>query len=250
MHNIFKHTFVTLILLISSFVSNANQLTFVAEDLPPFHFLGADKKPQGALVEVIKALMEKTKLSASIKLMPFAHSYDLALNQPNIFMFSLMKSADRNALFQWVGQSYKSKAFLVGLRSRSDININNLEEAKSFVVGTIRGYHSEDYLKNAGFATPNNLHLSVNYKHMWGMLFGHHIDFVLTNFVAIETELKSIGLDKKDIKPVVELHDFQGDLFIATGFSTPDKTVAILSDALQKIKTDGTYTKIMDKWGL
>ncbi|MFT5294772.1 MAG: polar amino acid transport system substrate-binding protein [Colwellia sp.] len=132
---------------------------------------------------------------------------------------------------------------MVGLRDRTDININNVEDAKLFVVGTIRGYHSEKYLRKKGFVTPKNLHLSVNYKHMWNMLFGQRIDFILTNFVAIDTEMKSIGLNKKDIRTFVELHDFPGDLFIATGVNTPDKTVAALSLALQQIKADGTYKK-------
>jgi len=250
MQYIFKQTFVTLILACFSLISHANQLRFVAEDLPPFHFLDANKKPTGALVEVIEALMIRTKLSAKIELMPFARSYDLALNKENIFMFSLMKSVDRKEHFQWVGQVYKSKAFLVGLRSRTDININNLEQAKSFVVGTIRDYYSEKYLKKSGFSTEKNLHLSVNYKHMWGMLFGQHLDFILTNFVAVYSEMKSIGLNKKDIKTFVELHDFPGALFIATRLTTSDKTVATLTNALQQIKADGTYKKIMDKWRL
>lgn len=250
MNNILKQTFVTLMLFFCSLITHASQLRFVAEDLPPFHFFDSENKPTGALVEVVEALMNRTKLSGSIELLPFARSYDLALNKQNTFMFSLMKSADRDEHFQWVGQTYKSKAFLVGLRSRSDINISNLEEAKSYIVGTIRGYHSEQYLKEVGFSTQNNLHLSVNYKHMWSMLFERHIDFILTNFVAIDREMKSIGFNKKDIKTFVELHDFPGDLFIATGHNTSDKTVADLSDALKQIKADGTYKKIMDKWRL
>lgn len=113
--------------------------------------MGADNKPAGALVEVIEALMIKTQFSAQIEFIPFARSYDLALNNKNIFMLSLMKSSDRKDLFQWVGQIFKSKAFLVGLRNRSDTYISNIEEAKSFVVGTIRGYHSQQHLKKAGF---------------------------------------------------------------------------------------------------
>jgi polar amino acid transport system substrate-binding protein len=250
MQNIFKQTFFSLILICFSLACHANQLRFVAEDLPPFHFYDANKEPTGALVDVIKALMTRTNLSGSIELMPFARSYNLALQKQNTFMMSLMKSDDRKDDFQWVGQIYKSKAFLVGLGSRSDININSLEEAKSFVVGTIRGYHSEEYLKKAGFSDHNNLHLSVNYKHMWSMLFGKHIDFILTNYVAIDREMKSIGFNKKDIKTFVELHDFPGDLFISTGLITPNKTVVVLSEALKQIKVDGTYKKIMDKWGL
>jgi polar amino acid transport system substrate-binding protein len=250
MQNIFKQTFFAFLFVSFSLVSHANQLTFVAEELPPFHFLGVDNKPTGVLVEVVEALMVRAKLSGSIELMPFARSYDQTLKEENTFMISLMKSADRKNSFQWVGQIFKSKAFLVGLRSRSDINISDIEEAKSFVVGTIRGYHSEKYLKDAGFSVQDNLHLSVNYKYMWGMLFEKRIDFILTNFVAIDSEMKSIGFDKKDIKTFVELHDFPGDLFIATGLKTSNSTVTNLSDALQQIKADGTYKKIMDKWGV
>jgi len=250
MPNILNQNIAPLLLIFFSLVSNANQLRFVAEDLPPFHFLDANKKPTGALVEVIEALMSRTKLSGSIELMPFARSYNLALKNKNTFMFSLMKSTDREKNFQWVSQVYKSKAFLIGLRERSELNINNLDEAKAFVVGTIRGYHSEQYLKDVGFSTNKNLHLSVNYKHMWSMLFGEHIDYVLTNFVAIDREMKSIGFNKKDIKAFVELRDFPGDLFIATGLGTSGKIVDDLAGAVQEIKADGTYIKIMDKWNL
>ena len=248
MQKIFKR--ISVILIFIPLLSYANQLEFVAEELPPFHFYDADKKPTGALVEVIEALMIQTQLSGIVKLMPFARSFDLTSKKKNTFMISLMKSTERKNHFQWLGQIYKSTAFLVGLRNRTDINLSNIEDAKSFVVGTIRGYHSEKYLRKNGFTTPENLHLSVNYKHMWNMLFGQRIDFILTNFVAIDTEMKSIGLKKKDIKTVLALHDFPGDLFIATGVNTSSETVAALSVGLQQIKADGTYRKIMNKWGL
>ena len=248
MQKIFKR--ISVILIFIPLLSYANQLEFVAKELPPFHFYDADKKPTGALVEVIEALMIQTQLSGIVKLMPFARSFDLTSKKKNTFMISLMKSTERKNHFQWVGQIYKSTAFLVGLRNRTDINLSNIEDAKSFVVGTIRGYHSDKYLRKNGFTPPENLHLSVNYKHMWNMLFGQRIDFILTNFVAIDTEMKSIGLNKKDIKTVLALHDFPVDLFIATGVNTSSETVAALSVALQQIKADGTYRKIMDKWGL
>ena len=250
---IFKKLLVSLFaLVVMSFSSLnvANELKFVAEDLPPFHYYDKNNVPTGALVDVIKALMLYTKLPYTIELMPFARSYDLTTKQQNHIMPSLMKSTDREAQFNWIGKSYKSKAFLVGLKDRTDINIQKLEEAKSYVVGTIRGYHSARYLEDAGFTTNKNLHLSVNYKHMWNMLFEQHIDFVLTNFIAIEREMLSIGHNTKEIKPVIKLHDFPGDLFLATGLSTPESTITAVSEALLHIKENGTYEKIMTKWGL
>lgn len=250
MQYVFNKFIFFLILISCSFLNSAAQLTFVAEDLPPFHFLDENKKPTGALVEVIEALMAHTKLPYEIKLMPFARSYGLTSTKPNVVTLSLMKSAERQNKFKWIGQSYKSRALLVALSSRTDINIVNLEQAKSFIVGTIRGYYSEKYLKNSGFTTQTNLHLSTNYKHMWNMLFEKRVDFILTNYVAINTELQSIGNSPNEIQPIIEIVDFPGDLFLATGLSTHDETVNTLSNAMVHIKQNGTYSNIINKWGL
>jgi polar amino acid transport system substrate-binding protein len=228
----------------------ANTLLFVAENLPPYHYIDSDNKPNGVLVEVVRAILKVENFDADIVIMPFARSYRTTLNQTNVFMFSLLKTPARAEHFQWVGQTYKATAFLVGLRDRPDTNLTTLDDAKNYIVGTIRGYHSEEYLKQAGFNSDNNLYLSVRYEHMWQMLFKKRIDFILTNFLALEQEMKSIGYNKQDIKPYLELKDFPSELHIATGLTTPIQTIAKLKKAFETIKVNGTYKKIMTKWGL
>jgi len=250
MYVIFKYLLFVTLLFCSTPYSFAHKLRFVAEDLPPFHFLDANRNPTGVLVDVIKAVISVAKVDAEIELMPFARCYESTQHQPNVFMFSLLKTSDRTPRFKWLGQTYKAKAYLVGLKSRSDLQLNTIEDAKSLVVGTIRGYHSEHYLKEANFTIEDNLHLSVNYQQMWGMLFKNRIDLVLTNFIALEFELNSIDLEVNDITTYLELEDFPNQLHIATGLTTPDQTIKKLSDALIQIKADGSYQQIMTKWGL
>ncbi len=230
--------------------SYAKELLFVAEDLPPFHFLDANNKPTGVLVEVIEAVIKEANVDGTIELMPFARCYQSIQNQADIFMFSLLKTPDRTPKFQWLGQTYKAKAYLVGLNSRTDLQLNNLDDAKGLVIGTIRGYHSEHYLKDADFTTDNNLNLSVNYEQMWGMLFKKRIDLVLTNFIALEFELESIGLEVDAVTPYLELEDFPNKLHIATSLTTSAQTVKQLKNALINIKNNGIYQQIMTKWGL
>ncbi len=239
-----------LLLCFLPFFASADKLRFVAESLPPFHFLDENNKPTGALVEVIQALITSAHLDASIEFLPFARSYHLAQQQANAFMFSLLKTPHRESQFKWVGQSYKSEAFLVGLKSRSDINISNLEEAKNYVVGTIRGYHADAFLKKAGFSTDKNLSLSVKYDRMWPMLFKQRIDLVLTNYIALDREISSVGLDPKAIKKYIAINHFPNQLYIATSPTTSDDIVLVLRQALEKLKQSGQYQTIIDKWGL
>ena len=225
-------------------------LRFVAEDLPPFHFINKENELDGFLVEVVQALLIQAKLTGTIELVPFARAYNATKIVENTFMFSLLKTPVRNNKFKWVGQSYKTQAFLVGLKNRQDIELNSLNDAKALNVGTIRGYYSESFLKGAGFKEKQNLSLSVKYEHMWNMLFKRRIDLVLTNFIALDREITSIGLDATKISPYLEVKNFPGELYIATGIKTSDKRVSQLRVALAKIKKNGHYQEILDKWQL
>ncbi len=165
--------------------------------MPPYHYLDDNNKPIGFLVETIEALFDV----ADIQIMHFARSYRTTINQTNVFMFSLLKTPERAEHFQWIGQTYKATAFLVGLKDRSEVSLITIDDTKNHIVGTIRGYHSEEYLKKTGFDKEINLYLSLRYEQMWKMLFKGRIDFILTNFIALEQEIESIGLNTEDIKP-------------------------------------------------
>jgi polar amino acid transport system substrate-binding protein len=231
-------------------VSKVGPLRFVAENLPPFHFLGTDNKPTGALVEVVQALTAQTGVAATIELMPFARVYQLTSHQPDVFMFSLLRSPSREKQFVWVGQTYKIEAYLVGLKIRDDLSLNSLDDAKNYVVGTIRGYHSDHFLRDAGFVVDDNLSLSTKYQRMWRMLFKGRIDLVFTNSIAHDRELTSIKLDPKDIKQYLVVSDFPNQLHIATNSATSKQTVKVLQNGLEQLKHTGRYQQIIDKWGL
>ena len=240
----------TLVLLFHCTVSHAEKLRFVAEDLPPFHYLDDSNQPSGALVEVVQALSKTLPMKTSIELMPFARTLQLVRHTPNVFMFSLLKTPSREAKYQWAGQTYKIEAFLVGLKNSDHLKINSLEDAKEYRVGTIRGYHSDHFLQQAGFTTDTNLMLSVNYQRMWRLLFKRRIDFVLTNNIALGREIGSIGLDSDEVKQYLAAEDFPNQLHIATNLTTDEKTVTLLGEALKSLKRSGRYQQIIDKWGL
>ncbi|MBL4940294.1 MAG: transporter substrate-binding domain-containing protein [Colwellia sp.] len=247
-----KYRFTALFFILFNFTkfSFANDVLFVAENLPPYHYLDNDDQPSGFLVEIVKAVVDVANINADIEIMPFARGYRTTLNQANVFMLSLLKTPKRAENFQWVGQTYQATAFLVGLKNRAAVSLTTIDDAKKHIVGTIRGYHSEEYLKKAGFNSEENLYLAVRYEQMWQMLFKGRIDFILTNFIALEQEMESIGFNTDDIKPYIQLKNFPSELYIATGLTTPQQTVTKLKKALATIKKNGTYQKIMTKWGL
>lgn len=119
-----------------------------------------------------------------------------------------------------------------------------------YLVATIRGYYAEDFLTTAGFTTNKNLSLSVKYDRMWPMLFKKRIDLILTNDIALDREISSIGLDPSAVRRYFAVDDFPNQLHIATGLTTSHATVTLLNQALKDLKHSGVYQTIINRWGL
>jgi len=228
----------------------AHKLKFVAEELPPFHYLDKNKQPVGVLVDVLNAVLHQANLQADIELLPFARSYELTVKNPDILMFSFLKTPSRTPNFKWVGQVYTNKAYLVGLKNREDIQLYTLNDAKEYILGTIRGYYSETFLRQANFTTKRHLYLTVNYTQLWGMLLKGRIDLILTNTIALESELKSLNITRDSVNLFFEVQQFPSELHIAAGLKTSNKTIIKLADALKKIKQNHVYDKILAKWSM
>ncbi|MGB1263901.1 MAG: amino acid ABC transporter substrate-binding protein, partial [Cognaticolwellia sp.] len=119
--SIFKTRFLSLVALLfylstaASSYAQQTSLRFLAEDLPPYHFINSQGQATGALVEIVQAMLIQAKLPGTIEIQPFARSYQNSQNQKNTFLFSLLKTPNRLEKFQWVGQTYKSYAVMVGL---------------------------------------------------------------------------------------------------------------------------------------
>ena len=225
-------------------------LTFLAEALPPYHYIDSQGQVTGALVEIVQAMLAQAQLAGKIEIQPFARSYQNTQNQHNTFMFSLLKTPDREKKFQWVGQTYKTSAVLVGLKDRHDLKLTSLESAKHYIVGTIRGYHADYFLHEHGFTEKKNLSLSVTSKHLWAMLFNKRIDLVLTNYMALDRDIKKAGFDENNIAPYLSIDHFPNELYIATSLATPKIIITQLASALAAIKKSGVYQAILTKYAL
>ncbi len=224
-------------------------MQFVAEDLPPYHFKNELGQTEGALVDIVRAIANQAKVEYTIELYPFARAFHLLKNEPNVLMFSLLRSPSREQQFLWLGKVFHNTAFLVSIKD-SKPQLDSLEQVKKYSVGTIRGYYSEKYLRNAGFEEHKNLSLSVQYQHLWNMLFNRHIDFVLTNTLSLNKELSSLGHSIKEIDRTLELTDFPNELHLAGNLSLAPSTAEALQLALKTIVANGEYQQIIDKWGL
>jgi polar amino acid transport system substrate-binding protein len=236
-------------ILFFSVQTHADTLRFVAEELPPYHFHNQDGKIDGALVDVVKALVKKANLQAEIELMPMARAVHELGHEKNTLMFSLLKTKDREDKYQFLGATFHASAYLFGLKS-TPITLTKLKDAERYRVSTIRGYHSADYLLENEFSEDSNLILSTEYQRMWQMLYLNRVDLVMTNALSIIREIRDSGLDPALIEPKLTLDDFPSELHLAANRKIDSDVAIKLANALKTLKANGDYDAILAKWQL
>ncbi|MEQ5875505.1 MAG: substrate-binding periplasmic protein [Pseudoalteromonas spongiae] len=247
----FRSLLIAIMLLCISCATAADNLTFIAEDLPPYHFINQQGEADGALIEVIEATLAQADLAGEFRIMPMARAFHELENNPNILMISLLKNPAREAKFKWLGQTYFSDAYLVDLASQSQNHeVQSLKQAEKYRVATIRGYSSEHYLKQAGFSEDKNLVLVSHYHQLWQMLEKERIDFVLTNTLTLQNELVLSNVEAKKIHKSLHLDDFPSELYLAANLNLNPDTAMRLSIALSTLKETGQYQAILEKWQL
>lgn len=118
----------------------------------PFNYL-EDKQISGLSVDLLQLLFAG-KLPAPVELMPWPRAYATALAQPNVLLFTMGKTAEREALgFQYIGPV--SRRFHSLYAVRSDLppinSFSDIKKHRLVVAGLRAGWLSEQF-KAAGIA--------------------------------------------------------------------------------------------------
>lgn len=106
------------------------------------------------------------------------------------------------------------------------------------------------YLRQKGFEENKNLILTAEPPQLWNLLYHGRIDFVLSNLEIGAYEIGSAGLDPSKAITELNIAPLSAELHVATGLMTETSEVEAIKEALDTLKKNGEYERIMRKWGL
>lgn len=157
-------------------------------------------------------------------------------------------------MFKWVGIITPSRHSVFALGSRTDINIETLEDLKKHIIGTTIGDAREAYLLNNGFEEGELQRVGgdnaneTNYK----KLKRGRIDLWPMSEPVAHYIVAQAGDDPgKEIRKVFLFEEMStGGYYIAASLQTPDEIVSKIRVALEEFKKTSEYKDILEKWGL
>jgi len=229
-------------------LADENSLHFLTEHLPPYQYIYNEKVVGGFSVELVKKALKLTSFKGKFSVYPWSRAFKYAQTQPNTFIFVIIRSKEREPLFKWVSHIVDYRYYLFGLSNRNDINANSLEDTKKYkLIATREGYDAQFLLANS-FKLNKNLMLSSSEQDKWNMLLKGRADLVMSNDWVAAEHLESYGIEQNRLNILSQVKEAKIEGYLAASLNTPDETVTKLRRAINQLKENGEYDKLMKKY--
>ncbi len=238
---IIKTVCIALLLLAVVEKVNAGDIQVIGEEMYPAQYTDESGQVAGITAELVKELLRRLELKNEIKLYPWKRAYRMALKGPNIAVFEMTRTEERETQFKWVGPINRADWGLYALAD-SEIAINNLEDAKK--AEGICGYRGDaraEYLVKKGFK--NITHVEVGRPIQCArMLEKGRLQLWVASEMGLSELLKTEKKKRADYKLVFPI-DVKY-LYVAFSKDVPDKVISFWQEELNRMKSDGTMMRL------
>ncbi len=179
----------------------------------------------------------------TIKIIPWARAYRTALDDPNVVLFAMTQTPEREQLFKMIGPIALGKKTFYAKKG-SGITISSFEDAKQLnAIGVYRDTAAEQILKQEGFT---NLDIVSSPIQNVKKLMAGRIDVLSGVNLTIRQLLQGAGLSYDAVESVYSFGENR--LHIAMSKGTSETIVQAWKAALEEMQQDGTFSRIYQTW--
>ncbi len=231
-------------ILLCTVWAEAAELRIVTEEFPPYNYF-ENGKLTGISTEVVQAVLKEVGAETEIEVYPWARAYKVASEHKNVLIYSIGRIKEREELFNWVGVIAPCNLCLFKLKERKDINIQVLEDARKYEIGVLREDMCLQYLLNKGFVIKTVTNADENSIRM---LMKNRVDLIPFDELGFAYKIKILGFNPSDFEKIFFLEELSGGLYMAFSKQTSENLTEKFRNALDRIKADGTYNLIINKY--
>lgn len=224
--------------------SIAAPLRVVMEVSPP-HQTNPQGVPGGLTTAVVQEMLGHARLTAPIEVYPWARAFKIASTTPNVLIYNMARTSERENNFIWIGEVASYRFGFVKLKKRDDIHIRQFADAKNYVAGTQRDDFSADWLRTQGFTLGKQLTLQADIEETWRYLVSGKIDILIDDPFAVEDMLSKFQLQRKDIEFVYYIPELQQTTWIAIHKDSSPELVAKLKSGYQFARQTAAFQRVM-----
>ena len=215
----------------SASLSKEAEVNVLTEDLYPIQYK-ENGLITGPTTKFVEEVLQTANLSYSIKMQPWARSYNTALHQPNIVIYSMAKTEQRAPLFHWFSllitldfSLYKLKTSPIDPTS-PDFSLSNLK------ISVLRDSAAHHHLNSLGV---KNLELVSKSEQNIKKLLNGRVDVISAVDNLFYKNCHEVKLSCNQIEPFYQLSDLSTELYFALSKLSDPQKVRKIATAYQAV---------------
>jgi polar amino acid transport system substrate-binding protein len=230
-----------LLLTLYGHVASAETIETVTED-SSYSYM-QDGKVGGAAGRIVEAVLKQAGLNDyHMAIYPWARAYDRALREPNVIIYPILRSQDREELFKWVGHLDWTLPILYKLRAAPPLRIAMLQDAKAYRVGVLRDDYREKYLHDQGFT---RLVVAASNQENFNRLLNGQVQLVAMPERDARKFCADAQVPFETLEKAYAMDDLTRDIYIAFSRATSDELVDRVRAAYEQLQRAGVLQRLL-----
>ena len=245
-----KKIMIVMLLSFNLFATQTTKIKIYTEHYPPYNMKNINGRLQGSSVEVLSAVlkeMNSTQTIKNVKLRSWTKSYKIAKKRVNAMVFSTTRTKSREKLFKWVGPIATTTVGVLAPKDKH-IVISDVSDFNKYKIGVVLDDVGEALLLEANVDKNRFDYVkgedAINQS--FSKLEEDKIDMFAYNLNVAFANAKMEGFDISKYEVIYTLK--VGELYFAFNKNTDDKIIKKWQNALDKVKKNGIYDKIQNRY--
>lgn len=217
----------------------------VVLEVSPPHQTFIDGKVGGLATDVVDALMQKAGLTPQYEIYPWARAYRIAASTPNVIIFNMARTSEREPLFEWIGPVASHRFGFLKLSRRADIQVAQLADIHRYLVGVQRDDFAAEWLQNDVRQPPAMLQLQADVTETWHLFVKGKLDLMIDDPNALTDVLRQYHLKRSDLEFVFFPAALELKTWLALKKGSDPKLIQRLKQAHQQVINSDAYRRVM-----
>ena len=219
----------------------------VTSEFPPYNFT-YNGNLIGVSVDVVRALLAEAGMgNAPIESIPWARAYQMAKTGPNVLIFSITRTPERESLFKWVG-TIAPVDYSFFAHKKSGLKLARAEDARQLRVATTNGDVVDQLFNRLDFPFVQSVGGQGAYEQNIRKLLAGRVDvWGVATLPAIHF-LRSADRQGEVVR-IGAIRELESEgMYVAFGSMTDDAVVSRFRSALERVKQRGVHRQALQRF--
>ncbi|PWB29201.1 ABC transporter substrate-binding protein [Pseudomonas sp. SDI] len=230
------------LLSLFSLTAAATPLQMLTDDHPPLHYQQGEQM-HGFGVDVVRALAARTGDPVVLRRVPFLRAMRETSEHADMAVFTVLRTAEREAKYQWVGPLLEVESGLYS-STRDMPRLTSLQDAaRAGRITVPRKWLAYSYLKQQGLS---NLYGVETPEQMMKLLRLGRTDLVVLDNLSLAALAEEVDMQAGQLH--LQLPLMKQANYIAFSRQTDAAQVQRWQQALEAMKRDGQMATLEQRW--